>query len=424
MRTKGLLLKLILPAVLGIVVLIAIAGMAVSTYVGPLFDLEAVDDADLRLSKRPIPASTNAFFALERIKEPVIPKGVPFDRLVDGSSWDAVAVRKILDSNIAPIATIRAVADARDYQSAALFAKDPTTAPVPPFFSVRKAAELFSLQAFVFQKQGKDKEALDEAFVPLRLATKMQGSQITLGDYLTAGSIKLRAYSTIQAVASESSSITPADYGSYIRQLDRAENQKEGLIAAIKFEYRATSVMVDMIAAGDHGEAEEFLAADFGPFAENGYSFQPNRTKDMFARFYRMPIQAIDRKCSRIAADSENLERQAREAGVEHPLGYFQPNSMGKMFFLIAMPNYDSTATKMCDHQMTAAMTKTMLAVKMFRLKTGRHPVTLQELVPTYLTSVPDDPYGEGPIRYDAEKKRIYSVGRDGDEESTVQLRF
>lgn len=58
------------------------------------------------------------------------------------------------------------------------------------------------------------------------------------------------------------------------------------------------------------------------------------------------------------------------------------------------------------------------LALERYRLAHGTYPATLRELVPTYITTVPPDPWDGGAIKYAAPKSstdrpRLYSVGRD-----------
>jgi hypothetical protein len=62
---------------------------------------------------------------------------------------------------------------------------------------------------------------------------------------------------------------------------------------------------------------------------------------------------------------------------------------------------------------MESAATQALVAMKCFKLKTGRLPKALEELVPEYLPAVPLDDFDGKPIRYSAEKKVVYSVGSD-----------
>jgi hypothetical protein len=65
------------------------------------------------------------------------------------------------------------------------------------------------------------------------------------------------------------------------------------------------------------------------------------------------------------------------------------------------------------------------LAIERFRLKTGRTPGPLSELVHAYLDAVPLDPFGAEPLRYVADTAgySVYSVGENGkDDGATFQV--
>ena len=59
------------------------------------------------------------------------------------------------------------------------------------------------------------------------------------------------------------------------------------------------------------------------------------------------------------------------------------------------------------------------VAIERFRMKTGRTPGALSELVPAYLDAVPLDPFGAEPVRYvaDAAAYSVYSVGLNGQDD-------
>jgi hypothetical protein len=56
------------------------------------------------------------------------------------------------------------------------------------------------------------------------------------------------------------------------------------------------------------------------------------------------------------------------------------------------------------------------IAVERYRMKTGRTPSALSDLVPTYLDAIPLDPFGAEPVRYVARAGAysVYSVGLNG----------
>jgi hypothetical protein len=68
--------------------------------------------------------------------------------------------------------------------------------------------------------------------------------------------------------------------------------------------------------------------------------------------------------------------------------------------------------------------TRIVLAVVMFKRDEGRLPQRLDELVPKYLTSVPDDPFDRKPMKYrldDDGSWVVYSVGYDGKDDGGIQ---
>src|SRR3989344_3491603 len=55
----------------------------------------------------------------------------------------------------------------------------------------------------------------------------------------------------------------------------------------------------------------------------------------------------------------------------------------------------------------------TIIAIKAFTNENRNYPASLNELVPRYLPSIPQDPFGDKALKYSMNKKIIYSVGRD-----------
>lgn len=53
-----------------------------------------------------------------------------------------------------------------------------------------------------------------------------------------------------------------------------------------------------------------------------------------------------------------------------------------------------------------------MLAIKTYKLETGKIPTSLSELVPKHLPEIPKDPFGDI-VKYSPAKKIIYSLGKD-----------
>ncbi len=100
---------------------------------------------------------------------------------------------------------------------------------------------------------------------------------------------------------------------------------------------------------------------------------------------------------------------QSRLRFVLHPFGSFLPASIERSFLLYF---------RLLAWRRVAA---TALAVRLYELDHGRRPTTLAQLVPDYLSHVPEDPFTEGGhlLRYlpDEEHPVVYSIGDDGIDE-------
>lgn len=77
---------------------------------------------------------------------------------------------------------------------------------------------------------------------------------------------------------------------------------------------------------------------------------------------------------------------------------------------------FSKIAVRTTEIETSMQQARTAIAVERFRLARNRLPTSLDELVPQYLRSVPEDPFDGHPIRFKLLEKGyvIYSVGRDG----------
>ncbi len=66
-----------------------------------------------------------------------------------------------------------------------------------------------------------------------------------------------------------------------------------------------------------------------------------------------------------------------------------------------------------------------MIAMKAFKVENNKLPDSLDELIPEYLQSLPQDSFTQKPVIYDSWRKIVYSVGENlkddsGDEEKDL----
>lgn len=80
------------------------------------------------------------------------------------------------------------------------------------------------------------------------------------------------------------------------------------------------------------------------------------------------------------------------------------------------IPHFSHAIELDAEHRALLESARCALAAERFRLKNGRFPNELNDLVPVWISSIPDDPITAQPLRFDSTGDGIvfYSVGADG----------
>ena len=144
-----------------------------------------------------------------------------------------------------------------------------------------------------------------------------------------------------------------------------------------------------------------------------GYAFHPNRTRATAAQFYRTAIQNAPRPYA---------QRQLPEVpplqigGIHRFLLALEPNKQGRMLgemFLLERNPMGSCFEWKCGIQSYLDGLRLVIACRLYEMRHGRLPETLDTLVPELLAEVPRDPFDGAPFRYVREDAVVYSVGKD-----------
>jgi hypothetical protein len=88
-------------------------------------------------------------------------------------------------------------------------------------------------------------------------------------------------------------------------------------------------------------------------------------------------------------------------------------NPVGKILLDILMPAVDAVQKQADLVYFSGAATRVLFALRAFYNDESKLPDTLDELVPTYLKSIPSDPFDGQPIKYSKKSMILYSVGDD-----------
>ena len=138
--------------------------------------------------------------------------------------------------------------------------------------------------------------------------------------------------------------------------------------------------------------------------------FRPNRTLAKYGEQVREELRTLDEPAVAPTYQSPSFFRKILWALGGNYSGEMMLDATNRMS---ARP---SSELDRSDELANDALLKTALALRISLLETGGYPKSLEELVPDLLSAVPVDPNDKSgqPIRWDAERRMLWSVGEDG----------
>lgn len=396
-------------------------------------DIAPIDDADLLLPKVVIADSDNAYFDLVKIDKVIYwpkEKSQAINDMVAGKIvWDEKLAQELISKNTE---AFKYFTDAslkpkfQDITYADPINIDPN-APLLPLNSSRNMAILGAVKALSFSKQGKDKEATEEAMRSVSIGQKMQDSQGALIQYLVAMAMKGIGLRTTEKVLSTSKFKT-SELKKYSQQIDGYYKNEEGLILALKAEHYFSFSSLDLLTldlVGGNKEAAGFVNEtivaynpDLGNILDKFpgiYYFEPNKTKLLYAEYFRSQIDDANRQCW----DMHGFSVKELDVSSFENLKKVE-NAIGIILRDVTSKSMNNLLNKKCQEDALVGVTQTLFALKAFKNDTKKYPTTLEVLVPKYLDVVPTDPFDGKQLKYSAEKKIIYSVGADKKDDGGV----
>lgn len=381
-------------------------------------DIPPIDDSDLRLPVVVVADKDNAYFDLIKLEKviyyPEDKKQIIAD-MVAGKAWDQKLAEELISKNTEAFKYFAEAEGKPRYQN------PPSANPkdvnfemkLPSLNSFRNMAVLSAVRSIYFSKQGKDKEAIEEALRPVTIGQRVQNSQATLIEYLVATAMKGIGLQATQKTL-VTSKLKPEELKKYTRELNQYYKNEEGLNAALKVEHYSMTSALDLIATtglsvGDQ-EALGLVGKSLGALPNWGidYYFQPNKTKLLYANFVRSQIDDLNRSCW----DMHGFSTKKLDVSSFEEVKKVE-NAIGIILSDVTAESLGSILAKKCREDALVGATQTLFAIKAFKNDTKKYPVTLSELVPKYIDTVPEDPFDGKPLKYSPTKKIIYSVGED-----------
>ena len=448
--------------VLGLILGVPLLALAVLVVVVSIDEAPPFDD-DLRVVRLQIPDDQNAYtyfkqaidkLDLPKDDEPPLDSPAPppkfkpapgeerapntpptrrqrWDALAnDEVDWDQPIVDEVLKRNEAALALLDKGLAAPHFQWPEI--KTFEQSMEGPGTGYLRIAELLAFRAASKAKRG-DYEAAHEDFAALvRFGHKIESGKGYLVQYLLGVTIKQTGNWHMRRHL-PGCALPSARLRQYAAELGKFPATAEDLVGAFRAECSFNRMFLQWVRRGEVPATILSSAACLEPeptaaswvlkrLPASRPFFKPNRTARQYAEFMRVLIDAAP-KHGREAQDSAMVLDQRRKF---HPVrSALAGNLFGDALSSVYVLTFQMTLALKCNTNVDIAATRTLLAMKAYKLDKGRLPETLEQLVPEYLDAVPIDDFDGKPLRYNAAKKIIYSVGKDlEDDGGTTRQEF
>jgi len=364
-----------------------------------------VHDDELRLERASIPAGSNAFDVLAAAGTNVwFPdkQSLQFYDLASDTNWDDSLASTLLASNREALAAWDAAAKLPNFQvpEATNFDADLTYLAVWKY-----RAQLAEVRENFLLRHGHETDGFNYILSDIQFTHRMQNSHGVLITHLVSLAIGNMALSQIPHWLGKTH-LEANQLKSYIHQL-AFDPSDDGIAYAstIKAEYQ---YQIRWLEAWRDGKLNN---TNFGTSYPHLSTLNPifnlSQTKALLANTSLLLVNAASHHYNE--AQLPNLESN-RPSLISI---FFSGNAMGQVLYFTQMPEVMQTLVSKSRANVTVQTTRTILALRAYQLVHGQLPSNLSALVPEFLGKVPTDDFDGQPLRYSAERKIVYSVGKN-----------
>jgi hypothetical protein len=393
------LLLLVSLAILGIVYAALMLGRIFTT---------APNDLDLNVTRKAVPDAANGVKQLElAAAELWWPENLrkPLNDLAQGTNWDAGFALTVLSSNTAALGAIDAALQSPDFQ-----VPEYQFGNASDYLSDwKELAQLANVRIYATFKAGQEREAFAKAFDLIRLANRMQAGNGPILDYLVGTAVKNIALTTVRNLTI-STLLRPEELTTLAIELPRGAENFGALSNALKVEYQAQKQYAVDLREGKITGASGVSSVGMRLLP----IFNIHRTQNKYAEHTRKLLQALPHPY----LIGQPTVTNARPGMTRMVLS---GNVVGEVIYHMTTPAIDGVVRQKSAEHLQIQASATMLALKAYQLTYGRRPAELKELVPQFLPALPVDDFDGKPLRYHAEKKLLYSVGKDGKDDGGTE---
>lgn len=363
-----------------------------------------VNDRELRLERADIPEGSNAFDVLQEAGRHVWEPENSWERLggmMSDTNWDADFAGELLDKNREALADWDAATKLPDLQVPEVS----TAADLLPYLANwKKLAQVAVVRQNFLLHSGQDKEAFDQMVSQIQLGRRMQDAHGVLICYMVGMAINNMGLSQIQHWA-DRAHLTPSQLKNYIRQLQLdPDDESTALANTFKVEYQCSMGTLDAMRQG------KLVDPDTGKYIAHANPMLPiynrSQTRALFANAFLMLIRSASHPYK--DAKFPDLSRPPSPVSL-----ILSGNLAGRVMYYMLLPSEPAVLGKKSQADAQLQATRTILALRAYQLTHGNLPSELSALVPEFLDEVPVDNFDGQPLRYSADRKIVYSVGKN-----------
>ncbi len=362
-------------------------------------DVPAPDVSALHIETIDVPDENNAYVYFEKAAD-----SFEWERddsrvssvLID-NQWDEQFVTELLSRNAQTLALVKRGLACPAYQPPMepRFQK-----PRLSYFWSRDIGELLEIETLREKRAGRVLSARKSCFDRCRLSSLFVTCPRSVEEYASGLIVLGRALNDAGEPLIESAP-QETDLVRLLGTLNSIGALNRGLVRAIKEEFRFVAEAVD--------EADSTM-----PHRSllSGYMFQPNRTKQMCVEFFAAAVRIAPEPYSQVRLP-EFKPLPASPARVR--LTRLKPNGTGRVLagLLVSRDRLESWTEHVCYIQSRLDGLRLVVACRLYEIRHGKLPETLDALVPECLSEVPRDPFDGKPFRYLPDRGVVYTIGQD-----------
>ena len=407
-----------------VLILLTIAAVcSILVYLGK--DEPPPNDADLRLARLNIPDEENAFTYFDLASNALSYSDADrekTDSMLEGDEWDAEFVEELLSTNKEMfdfLAKGMACTEIQIPQIMNAYTQLPYLSPW------RRIATLSKVRGLHLSKDGREKEAFEEALRIVEFGQMIERSRGVLIHHLVGIAVKKLGLNALREMLADTT-LDEETLRGHIETLAGLMADEGALANALRMEYSVSAGTVDSVADGT---------------METGFGFsgrllcltlKPNKTKRMFAAQFRLLIDGTGKTLKEYTQEVSPRLAKASADEYDSKVALLLSGNMGGItLYRILMPAFGGLTKVKCQENVSVAGTRLLIALKCYKMRTGKLPRTLDALVPDYIDKIPADDFDGEPMRYSREKKLIYSVGEnlqddggDAEKDIIVEIEF